>query len=91
MSATINWIFGRVEALSTWFWGRVKAQPVAFAGLVRGGLLVGMAFGLKMTVTQLGIVYPWVEGAVTFLTANAVTPNSTVDAKVAVALATTPP
>lgn len=74
-----------------WLLGRIEAQPVAFGTLVRGGLLIGMAFGLKLTMTQLGLIYPWIEGVIAFLTGNAVTPNPTVQAQVTAALNTPVP
>jgi hypothetical protein len=47
-----------------------------------------MAFGLKLTTTQLAIVYPYVESVLLFFTQEAVTPNASVLAQVKAAYET---
>lgn len=66
---------------------RIVDEPVAFGSLVRICLLAAMAFGLAWTPQQLAAVMAVVEGLVTFLTRKVVTPNTTVNANLALAKA----
>lgn len=62
------------------FLSRIADEPVAFASLVRIGILCAMAFGLTWSPAQLAAVMALVEGAAVFFTRKAVTPNATVRA-----------
>lgn len=53
-------------------------EPVAIAAVVRLGLLMLVAFGLKLSVDQIAAVMVFIEALLALLTRQSVTPNQTV-------------
>lgn len=74
----------------TWFWGKVAAEPVAFAAVLRLGILMGVVFGLQWTVEQIAATMAFIEAALLFLTRGSVTANTKVDTNVTVTRTSVP-
>ena len=74
----------------TWFWGKVAAEPVAFAAVLRLGILMGVVFGLKWTVEQIAATMSFIEAALLFFTRGSVTSNTKVDTNVTVTRTSVP-
>ena len=67
-----------------WFWGKVMSEPVAFAAVLRLGILMLTVYGVKLTIDQIGATMAFVEALLMFITRGAVTPNTKVDTEVTV-------
>ena len=65
-------------------WEKIKSEPVAFAELIRTGLLLAIVFGVTITEQQLAAVMVFIGAAITLFTRQAVTPNTKVDTVVTV-------
>lgn len=67
-----------------WFWAKVAAEPVAFAAVLRLGILMLTVYGVKLSVEQIAATMAFVEAALMFITRGNVTPNTKVDTQVTV-------
>ena len=74
----------------TWFWGKVAAEPVAFAAVLRLGILMLTVYGVKLTVEQIAATMAFVEAALLFFTRGSVTSNTKVDTNVTVTRTSVP-
>lgn len=72
-------------------WSLITKEPVGAQAVVQTGIALGTAFGLGWNATQIGATMAFSTALFGFLTRAAVTPNPTVKAQVAAALATPPP
>jgi hypothetical protein len=57
-------------------WDLVASEPVAAQGLIQASLSAGMAFGLHLTVEQMGSINVLVAAALAFLLRRSVVPLS---------------
>lgn len=67
-----------------WLWEKVAAEPVAFAAVLRLGILMLTVYGVKLSVEQIAATMAFVEAALLFATRQNVTPNTKVDTSVTV-------
>lgn len=65
-------------------WELIKGEPVAFAEVIRTGLLLLIVFGVTITEQQLAATMVFIGTALMFFTRRAVTPNTKVDTVVTV-------
>ena len=73
-----------------WLWDKVAAEPVAFAAVLRLGILMLMVYGVKLTLEQLGATMAFVEAFLLFVTRQTVTANTKVDTHVTVTRTSAP-
>lgn len=73
-----------------WFLEKVFAEPVAFAAVLRLGILMLTVYGVKLTVEQIAATMAFVEAALLFVTRQSVTANTKVDTNVTVTRTSVP-
>lgn len=69
----------------------IKSEPILFQALIQTGIAMFMAFGLGITVEQMGAVMAFTAAVCAFIARAQVTPNHIVSDMVEVALNTPPP
>jgi hypothetical protein len=70
-----------------WVWGRIEMEPAGFIAVIRVGLLMLTAFGLRLTPEQMALTLTFSEVVLQFFTRQLVTPNATAAADTAKAVA----
>ena len=75
----------------SFFLQRIKEEPVAFQAIIQAILTAGMAFGLHLTVEQMGTLLILSGSLLAFFTRQHVTSNPEVAKQVQVALNTPAP
>ena len=73
-----------------WFLDQVFAEPVAFAAVLRLGILMLTVYGVHLTVEQIAATMAFVEAALLFVTRKSVTANTKVDTNVTVTRTSVP-
>lgn len=72
-------------------WNRIKAEPAGFLAILSAAINLAVLFGLTWTPEQIVSMNVLLALIVGFLTRQVVTPNHVAEAKIEVALNTTPP
>ena len=62
---------------------KMSNEPVAWAAVVRLGLVAAISFGLNLTDVQMVALMAFIEGAAALFTRSQVTPNGLAEERVA--------